>query len=121
MAVALVLPGVSGSQMLLMLGLYGKTMDAIASFDLAYILPHGRGHSAGSDPDPQAAGDAAVGIPKPTTLIILGFIAGSVVYVFPEVPSARLVSADRPLAFLAGFGGILFLSRFERGWPGAAI
>lgn len=113
MAVALVLPGVSGSQMLLMLGLYEKTMDAIAAFDLAYILPMGAGILLGLILTTKLLETLLRRYPRASYLIILGFIIGSVVYVFPEVPFGWYLLIC-PLTFLAGFAGVYFLSRFER-------
>ena len=48
--------------------------------------------------------------PGATYLIIIGFVAGSMVEIFPGLPSG-LELLICPLTLAAGFAGIFFLSR----------
>ena len=52
-AVALVLPGISVSYLLLMLGLYDETMKAIGDLYFPFLIPLGLGLALGVDPDHQ--------------------------------------------------------------------
>ncbi|MGL4736264.1 MAG: DUF368 domain-containing protein [Cellulosilyticaceae bacterium] len=111
-AVALVLPGISVSYMLLLLGMYDQTMRAITELYLPYLLPLGFGLIAGILLTTSILEKAMTQYPKPTYLIILGFIVGSVVKIFPGFPS---ISEFLICGFMlvAGFMCIYTLSKQE--------
>ncbi len=111
-AAALVLPGVSVSYLLLLLGLYDKTMSAIGSLHLPFLLPLGIGLILGILLITRALERALSTHPHPSYFIILGFLLGSVAEIFPGIPTG----ADLFIccaAFAAGVLAILFLSRME--------
>lgn len=112
-AVALVLPGISVSYLLLLLGLYEETMKAIGSLDIAFLLPLGTGVILGILLSTKALEKAMVKCPQMTYLVILGFILGSVAEIFPGIPTG---SGILPciLLFAAGFAVIWGMSRLER-------
>lgn len=85
-AVALVLPGISVSYMLLIMGLYDKTMKAITEFDIIFLLPMAIGLFLGIILITRVLEKAMESYPQPTYLVILGFIVGSIAQVFPGVP-----------------------------------
>ena len=85
-AVALVLPGISVSYMLLVLGFYEDTMQAISNLDLLFLMPLGIGLVLGIIMTTKLLEKAMEKQPEPTYLIILGFIFASCVDVFPGVP-----------------------------------
>lgn len=85
-AIALVLPGISVSYMLLLMGIYDKTMQAISEFDIAFLMPMAIGLLVGIILITKLLEKIMDRYPQPTYLIILGFILGSVVQVFPGLP-----------------------------------
>lgn len=112
-AVALVLPGISVSYFLLLLGLYDKAMRAIAGFDLSFLFPLGVGLLLGILLCTKLLERAMERKPQITYLLILGFILGSVAEIFPGAPSGwGWLSCI--LAFGIGFGIILAVSSREK-------
>lgn len=86
-AVALVLPGISTSYMLLVLGMYEETMKAIDEFYLPYLIPLGIGLFIGIVFTTKILEKAMTSYSEAAYLIILGFVVGSVIQVFPGIPS----------------------------------
>lgn len=86
-AVALVLPGISVSYMLLVLGMYEETIRAIDEFYLPYLIPLGIGLLIGIMLTTKILEKAMNSYREGSYLIILGFVVGSVVQVFPGIPS----------------------------------
>lgn len=85
-AIALVLPGISVSHFLLILGVYEKLLNAIRCFDFLFLLPLGLGLMIGIFCFCKILENAMSKYPKQTYLIILGFILGSVAQIFPGIP-----------------------------------
>lgn len=85
-AIALVLPGISVSQMLLMLGLYETVMGAASSLNILPIIPIAVGALIGTLSTAKVMDKAMVKFPQATYLIIFGFVLGSVRELFPGVP-----------------------------------
>jgi len=82
-AIALILPGISVSQMLLMLGLYEEVITAISTLNILGIFPLGLGIVAGILLTTKFLENAMKRYPQATYLIVLGFILGSVTELFP--------------------------------------
>ncbi len=85
-AIALVLPGISVSYLLLLLGLYDKTMNAISHMDLLFLIPMALGLFIGILAVTKTLEKAMNEHPQPTYLIIIGFILGSMATAFPGKP-----------------------------------
>jgi putative membrane protein len=111
-AVALVLPGISASYMLLMLGMYDITMNAIKNFDLSYIIPLVIGGCTGIILTTKTLEKAMKNHAKVTYLMILGFMAASVIKVFPGLPHGTEIILC-PILFMVGYTLIYRLSRRE--------
>lgn len=111
-AVALVLPGISVSYLLLVLGLYDKTMAAVTQFDLMFLAVLGTGVILGILLTTKLLDKAMARYPQPVYLIILGFVLGSMVQVFPGLPAGGdwIVCAA---ALAAGFFAIRFVQAGE--------
>ncbi len=104
--IAMLLPGISGSFVMLLLGSYTICMEAIASFDLLPMIPIGLGVLSG----------AFVGIkfikkllrfhPQALYCAILGLILGSIFTIYPgfTADAAGFLS----LVLMAGFAGIAY-------------
>ena len=111
-AVGLVLPGISVSYLLLLMGQYDVTMKAISDFDLPILMPLAVGLLIGIVLPTKALERAMKRYPQTTYLIIFGFVAGSIVEVFPGVPAGSTLLLCLGL-LAAGFCLIRLLSRQE--------
>ena len=111
-ALALILPGISVSYMLLVLGLYEPTMTAISEFDILFLMPLGIGVVLGILLTTRLLETVMTKFPSITYMVILGFILGSLAETFPGIPSGIewLICI---LTFAAGFAIIYILSRLE--------
>jgi len=110
LAVALILPGISVSQMLLMLGLYEPVMTAVSQLRLFSLVPLGLGAVLCTLLVTRLLGDAMERRPQPTYLLILGFVLGSLGELYPGLPTGwDLLFA--PLAAAAGYQLLSCLSR----------
>lgn len=111
-AFAIVLPGISVSYMFLVMGMYDETMAAVGSLNLPYLSPLGIGAVIGTFGLAKILRYAMEEHARPTYLVILGFILGSVVQIFPGIPSGIELLLC-PLLFAAGFFLILKFTRTE--------
>ena len=106
-AVALVLPGISVSYLLLLMGLYDETMRAISKLYLPFLIPLGLGLLSGIVPTTKVLERAMEDHPQPTYLIMLGFMLGSMAELFPGIPGwpeALLCLATLAAGFLIIWG-----------------
>lgn len=84
LAVALVLPGVSASQMLYTLGIYEELLTCISDFRVVPLIPLGIGTVFGILLITKALDMLMSKYPTQTFLIIFGFILGSLPELFPQ-------------------------------------
>lgn len=111
-AVALILPGISGSFMLLILGLYDITLNAINTFNITYLIPIGLGAVIGTLATTKAIEKLLQKYPGKTYMLILGFVAGSVPAVFKGFPGGMTLIFSL-LATVLGFVLIYLMGKFE--------
>jgi putative membrane protein len=109
-AVALILPGISASYVLLMLGMYHLTLVAIKQFNLMYLVPLAIGVLGGTLLTAGILEREMKRHPQFTYMLIIGFMLGSLAQVFPGIPeSAEILPCI--LTFLAGLLVILWIGR----------
>ena len=84
LAIALVLPGVSASQMLYTLGIYEELLTCISEFRIVPLIPLGIGTIIGILLVTKTLDLLMSKYPKQTFLIIFGFILGSLPELFPR-------------------------------------
>ena len=96
--------------MLLILGLYEPTMEALHTFDFGLLIPMGIGMAGGTLLMVRALEKAMVEAPQVTYPIIIGFLLGSLPQVFPGIPQG-IHWVVCPLTLAAGFAAIFLLSR----------
>lgn len=112
-AIALVLPGISVSHMLYVLGLYKGIMEAIAEFDLIILLPFVIGVSAGVLVSARGINYLFDRFTGYTYFIILGFILGSIGELLSSVIGSIPPLSCYPLAVL-GFCSVYLISRKKK-------
>lgn len=110
LAVALILPGISVSQMLLMLGLYEPVLTAVSRLQFASLIPLGLGAVFCTLLSTRLLGSAMERHPRPTYLLILGFVLGSLGELYPGLPRGW----ELLFAALAAVAGCQLFSRLSR-------
>lgn len=111
-AIALILPGLSVSQMLVLLGLYTVTLDAVANLKLGFLIPFALSVGAASLFTANILNKYLNKNPKQSYLLIAGFVLGSI---FEMVPKGA--KPDYPVAVIsltAGFLIIYFITHISR-------
>ncbi len=123
-ALALVLPGISTSHMLLVLGMYDAMLAAIKGFDIVYIGILGISTLIGIFLITKPIEWTMKKFPHQTYCMIIGFVLGSTSEIFkdkilPEVPAQADMSwwiisvIASTVALVLGYLSILSLSRFS--------
>jgi putative membrane protein len=113
-AVALILPGISGSYMLLVFGMYDVTLLAIREINISYLAPLVLGALIGTFATAKGIDNLMRAHPRFIFILIIGFMIGSLYEIFPGLPSG-VEWAIAPVTFAAGFLIIFCLvSRRER-------
>ena len=111
-AVAMIIPGISGSFLLLALGMYGTILAAVSSLNIPILAPFALGVMVGL-----FAGAAAVRllmekVPAYTYCLILGLVVGSLITIFPGIPTGVLIVVSI-LTFALGFAAAYLSSKGE--------
>lgn len=109
-AIALILPGISASYVLLMLGMYDLTLKAIRHFDIAYLIPLIIGTITGTFLTAELIEREMKRHPQFTYMLIIGFMIGSLVEVFPGMPIGVEI-LPCIVTFSLGLGMILWIGR----------
>lgn len=123
---ALVLPGISGSFVLLTVGLYEPTLEAVSNRDLGYIALFATGAVLGVATLVRALAYLLREHRRITLLIATGLILGSVRALWPWQDGTALIAPEPGtwgvplLAALAGAGVVLLLWLYERRGLGAS-
>lgn len=111
-AIALILPGISISYVLLLMGIYDTVMEAISTLQIAPLLPMAVGLVLGIVLTARILEKAMKNYTEPTYMIILGFVIGSVAQVFPGFPKG-FEWAVCLLTLAAGYVIIQLISKAE--------
>lgn len=112
-SIALILPGISVSYLLYLLGVYDQILLAIGSLSFSLLIPLGGGIIVGILATTKLLEKAMTLYPQATYLIILGFVLGSMWELFPGVPTGLLPLLSGIVPLLAGFAIIYAVSRQE--------
>lgn len=112
-AIALVLPGISVSFVLLILGIYEEIIKAFDQLNIPYLAVLAVGLAVGIISTTKILETAMTKHKRTTYLIILGFVIGSVIPVFPGAPTGiDLVIC--PITFIAGIALIQLLYLLDK-------
>ena len=113
-AVAMLIPGISGSFVLLILGVYPTVLQAVADFNMLLLIPIALGVGAGLVFGARLIAVLLERFPAPMYAFILGLVAGSILYLYPSTScqpfAMRAVSAT---VCLIGYATVSFFSRRE--------
>lgn len=109
-AVAFVLPGMSTSAFLLTLGLYELTIEAINKLQIDYLISLCLGIFIGTILILKLVEKCFEKHPRKTYLLILGFVLGSLIEIYPGLPQGFDILLSI-LSFILGFFIILFVSK----------
>ncbi|MBR6498192.1 MAG: DUF368 domain-containing protein [Clostridia bacterium] len=101
----MIIPGISGSLVMVMLGQYKAVIDAVAHFDIVTLLPFGVGCVLGLVFVAKLIRWLMKNHSQATYSAILGFVIGSILPVFPGFPAAQ---AAPLIAFVIGGAVITF-------------
>ncbi len=110
LAIALVLPGISFSFMLLVLGMYDITLKAIGDFNIPYLIPLGLGVAAGTFATARIIENLLAKHTRKTYMLIIGFVLGSLLEVFPGIPQGWQLPVSA-FALILGFITMFLLGR----------
>ena len=110
-SVALILPGISTSFMLLVLGMYDITIKAINNLYVSYLAPIAIGLAFGVIATAKILENAMQKKPSQTYMLILGFVVGSIGPVFPGLPEQTYQIIISAVVFVIGFVIIRFMSK----------
>jgi putative membrane protein len=123
-ALALVLPGISTSHMLLVLGMYDSMLDAISSFDIIYVGTLGVATLIGIFLITRPIEWTMNKFPRQTYCVVIGFVIGSTWEIFydkiyPAIPANANIGwwvatvIISLITFALGFKAIMALSKFS--------
>ncbi len=109
-AIGLVLPGISWSFMLLVLGMYEITLNAINTLNIPFLIPLGIGIASGTFGTAKLIERFLQRHPRKTYMLIIGFVVGSLAEVYPGIPQGWQLPVSLA-AFAAGFALIFTLGK----------
>lgn len=110
-AVALILPGISGSFMLYVLGLYNTVITAVVDFNIPVLIPIAIGGIIGTLATSKIIEMLLLKFPEQTYILIFGFILGSVFSVFPGFDGVKSIVGV--ILAIVGFTFTYYISRNE--------
>ncbi|SNZ02948.1 putative membrane protein [Terribacillus aidingensis] len=99
---AMILPGISGSFVLLLLGVYPTVINAISNLNFAVILTVGAGVFIGVLVTSKLITILLAKFKAGTYAVMIGFIVGSIVIIYPGFPGNAVLIIVSITAFIAG-------------------
>ena len=122
---AMILPGVSGAFLLLVLGMYEPTLDAVHNRDLGYVAVFGAGAAVGLGSFSILLGIALRRYHDQTMAVLVGLMLGSLRALWPWQTEARSLLAPSGVSealgivgiAIIGFGAVFALERWSTRRP----
>src|SRR5699024_7032432 len=111
---ALILPGLSGSFILLVLGVYYTVISALSQFEWSVIFVTAAGIVVGIITMSKIIHYFLSRHYTRTYSLIIGLVIGSIAVIFPGVPNGFPLIIASLMTFIAGLIGAFILSRVER-------
>ena len=113
-AIAMIIPGISGSFIMLALGIYSTVIGAIDSFNIYLLIPGALGAIAGLLCGAKLVRILMSKIPSQTYGIIFGLILGSIFVIFPTAGYSPLIVLTSIVCAAAGFLVSFLFSKTEK-------
>ena len=110
-AIAMIIPGISGSFLLLIAGMYLTVLKAVADLNVLLLIPFAIGAGAGLLIGAAFVRFLLARAPRETYGAVLGLVAGSVVVLFPGSFGSENEIIFSVLSLLAGFAVSFFMGR----------
>lgn len=110
-AAAMLIPGISGSFVLLVLGAYQTVLQAVADFNIPLLFPVGLGVGAGLVLGARLIAWLLERFPAPMYGFILGLVASSAVYLYPRTCQPLAMRAVSAALLLIGYSAVSFFSK----------
>lgn len=110
-AAAMIIPGISGSFILLIMGVYYPIIKAVNDFNFPVLISVGLGIVVGIFLAARLIKFLLEKYPKQTYAFILGLVAGSILHVFPQVCQPLKMRFISALCLLSGY---VLITIFER-------
>lgn len=111
---AMILPGISGSFIFLLFGVYPTVVNALSTINIPVIITVGAGIAIGLLATSRIIAWLLRQCKAGTYAVIIGFIVGSTIVIYPGINEDRFLLLISVLTFLLGGGCALLLSRFEQ-------
>ena len=109
-AACMIIPGISGSFVMVMLGAYGIVINAVATLNLALLIPFAIGALLGVFGCAKLIRFLLAKFEMPTYSAILGFVIGSIPAVFPGWSS---IGIGAVICCIVGLAAILLCNKFS--------
>lgn len=109
-AVALILPGISTSHILLLLGMYERVCQALGDLDFLFLMPILIGCVLGTLTLTRLLSFLLERFSSVAYCLIIGFVVGSIGEMIPDIPPPPLIWVCF-LSFVLGFTGVYFLGK----------
>lgn len=114
---AMILPGISGSFILLLLGVYPTFVHALSNVDIPVLFIIGTGILTGLIITSKVITYLLERFTVATYAVIIGMVTGSVVVIFPGIPVTWSILGLSIITLLLGFLSAMFLGRVENRQP----
>lgn len=109
-ACTMLIPGISGSFVLLIFGVYQTIIQAVSGFNIPLLIPFGAGMCIGLVSGARLIAFFLSRFPAQMYGFILGLVAGSAVYLFPNVCQPLFMRLLSAAALLLGYSLVSFFS-----------
>jgi putative membrane protein len=113
-SMAMLLPGVSGSFVLLLLGYYETVINAISSLNIPIILIVGSGIAVGFIVSSKIIRLLLKKLPIVTYALIIGMVIGSVFVIFPGIENNFFLLITSIVSFVVGYYSASFIGKQEQ-------
>ncbi|MFE8699842.1 DUF368 domain-containing protein [Cytobacillus sp. FJAT-54145] len=111
---AMILPGISGSMILLLLGVYVTIIDAIKTFNIPIIITVGMGIVIGLLLTSKLIRYLFLHYRTATYAIVTGFVVGSIFVIFPGIPNNVPLMVVSIVCMILGYWVAYRLGKIER-------
>lgn len=113
-SMAMLLPGISGSFILLLLGVYPTAINALSTLNIPIAAVIGSGVIVGFIVSSKAIRYLLANFEHTTYAVIIGLVIGSIAVVFPGIPNGAGLIISSILTFIAGFSVVTLISAKSR-------